>query len=382
VADHAPAAAHAEQRAGIIAGAAAYVVWGLLTIYWKQLGDFDAFELIGWRITAAAVVMAVVLTFTRGWRRLAVVLQQRALLLRVAAASVLLTVNWTAYVSAVVQGHVLETALGYFIAPLGTVTVGVLVLHEPLRAAQKVALGLAAIAVVVLTISYGRVPWLALLIAASWTAYGYLKKHVPLTPVESMAAESFLLVVPAVVLAVAMASRPDSIPSSASATELSYRAAQRARHGGAADAVRLRSPTDAAEHHRADAVHRAVDELPDRLAALRRTALGHQAVRLRARLAGPGRAHRRLPAPRPPHLTATSTRRTESARLRSASDSSRLPRRFGHKNAAWDDSDTEAGAVATDVGADAEVARPRRDGPLRQLQRVANDPSKVSSRTR
>ena len=222
MADHAPAAAHAEQRAGIIAGAAAYVVWGLLTIYWKQLGDFDAFELIGWRITAAAVVMAVVLTFTRGWRRLAVVLQQRALLLRVAAASVLLTVNWTAYVSAVVQGHVLETALGYFIAPLGTVTVGVLVLHEPLRAAQKVALGLAAIAVVVLTISYGRVPWLALLIAASWTAYGYLKKHVPLTPVESMAAESFLLVVPAIVLAVVMAGRPDSIPSSASGGELAY----------------------------------------------------------------------------------------------------------------------------------------------------------------
>ena len=222
MAAHGPSTPHAEQRAGIIAGAAAYVVWGLLTIYWKQLGDFDAFELIGWRITAAAVVMSGVLTITRGWRALAVVLKNRALLLRVAAAAVLLTVNWTAYVSAVVQGHVLETALGYFIAPLGTVTVGVLVLHEPLRAAQKVALGLAAIAVVVLTISYGRVPWLALLIATSWTAYGYLKKHVPLTPVESMAAESFILVVPAMVLVALLAGRPDSIPSSASATELSY----------------------------------------------------------------------------------------------------------------------------------------------------------------
>jgi len=215
---------HHEQRAGIIAGVTAYVVWGLLTIYWKQLHDFDAFELIGWRITASAVVMAVILTWKRGWSRLAVLLHDRALLARVAAAAVLLTVNWTSYVWAVVHNHVLETALGYFIAPLGTVMVGVLVLHEPLRTAQKVALVLAAGAVVVLTISYGRVPWLALAIAVSWTTYGYLKKHVPLTPVESMAAESFILVIPAIALAVAFAGRAGSIPNSATAGQLTLAA--------------------------------------------------------------------------------------------------------------------------------------------------------------
>lgn len=213
---------HAEQRAGIIAGVAAYVIWGLLTIYWKQLKGFNAFELIGWRITASAIIMAGILTATGRWGFLRALRADRALLARVGAAAVLLTVNWTAYVWAVVHGHVLETALGYFIAPLGTVTVGVLVLHEPLRLALKIALAFASAAVVVLTISYGGVPWLALLIAASWTTYGYIKKHVPLTPVESMAAESFILVGPALALALVFASRADSIPNTASNGELAF----------------------------------------------------------------------------------------------------------------------------------------------------------------
>ncbi|MEN9643394.1 MAG: hypothetical protein RL238_63 [Actinomycetota bacterium] len=213
---------HAEQQKGIIAGVTAYMVWGLLTIYWKQLHRFDAFELIGWRITAAAVVMAIVLTATRRWGHLRVLRRNRPLQLRVAAAALLLTTNWTAYVWAVVHDHVLETALGYFIAPIGTVMVGVLVLGEHLRTAQRIALGFAVASVVVLTISYGSVPWLALVIAVSWTIYGYLKKQVPLTPVESMAAESFLLLIPAVVMAIAMSGRADSIPHAASGRELAF----------------------------------------------------------------------------------------------------------------------------------------------------------------
>lgn len=213
---------HPEQRAGIIAGAAAYFVWGLLTIYWKQLHGFNAFELIGWRITASAVLMVVALTVTGRWRHLSVVSSDRRLLLRVVAAALLLTVNWTSYVWAVVNGDVLETALGYFIAPILTVALGVLVLHEPLRLAQRVALALAGGAVVVLTVSYGRVPWIALALAVSWTLYGFLKKQVPLSPLESMAAESFVLVVPAAALALVLAGRSDSLPNSASALELTY----------------------------------------------------------------------------------------------------------------------------------------------------------------
>ena len=213
---------HPEQRAGIIAGAVTYVVWGLLTIYWKQLHHFNAFELIGWRITTAAVLMTLALTFTRRWGHLAVIRHDRQLFLRVVAASIFLSVNWTSYVWAIVNGDVLQTALGYFMAPLGTVAIGVLVLHEPLRLSQRVALSLAAAALVVLAVANGRVPWIALAMATSWTLYGYLKKQIPLSPLESMAAESFVLIVPAAALVLALAGRTNSIPSSASGIELTF----------------------------------------------------------------------------------------------------------------------------------------------------------------
>lgn len=207
-------------RNGILVAAVTYVSWGVLTIYWKQLHHFDAFELIGWRIIASAVTMAVVLTVTRRWADLRPIFTDPRLLGRVALSGVLLTINWTTYVWAVVHDHVLETALGYFIAPLGTVTLGVIVLKESLRVAQRIALLLALASVVVLTISYGNVPWLALGIAGSWTAYGYLKKHVHFTPMQSISSESFVLFVPAVVLVVALAGASDSIPNAASGTQL------------------------------------------------------------------------------------------------------------------------------------------------------------------
>ncbi|MEY4175747.1 MAG: hypothetical protein RI900_2912 [Actinomycetota bacterium] len=209
-------------RAGIITGVTAYVVWGLLTLYWKQLGRFNAFELIGWRITASVVVMVALLTLTRSWKSLRVVRSDPALLRSVVLAAVLLSANWTSYVWAVVHGQVLETALGYFIAPIGTVLVGVFVLHETLRPAQWVSLGLAVASVLVLAISYGEVPWLALLIALTWVAYGYLKRKVALAPVQGMAAETFLLVLPAIALAVAMGQREGSIPRSADTKELVF----------------------------------------------------------------------------------------------------------------------------------------------------------------
>lgn len=212
--------AHPEQRAGIIAGLTAYTLWGLLTLYWKQLAEFNAFELIGWRIMSAALVMTIVLSVTHSWKGLAVLRRDRRLLGRVAVAAVLLTINWTSYVWAVVHGRVLETALGYFIAPIGTMLVGVFVLHETLRTAQRVALGLAFAAVAVLTWSYGQVPLIAILLAVSWVSYGYMKKHVPLTPMESMAAESFVLVVPAIIVVAVLGNHSDSVINSASGPHL------------------------------------------------------------------------------------------------------------------------------------------------------------------
>lgn len=211
---------HARLRSGAIAGVAAYLLWGLLTLYWKLLKEFDAFDLIGWRVMSASVVMGIALTATSRWKHLRPVIRDPTLLLKVTAAAILLAVNWTSYVWAVVNGHILETALGYFMAPLGTILVGVVVFHEHLRRAQQVAVGLVIVAVVVLTASYGRVPWLALAIAVSWSLYGWLKKEVSLTPLESMSAESFILLVPAIVVVTSIAGTADSVTQSASGGEL------------------------------------------------------------------------------------------------------------------------------------------------------------------
>jgi chloramphenicol-sensitive protein RarD len=204
-----------EGRNGIRAAVLAYVVWGLLTIYWKGLETFDPFELIGWRILCSTLVMAVVVTARGRWGVLTAALRDRRTALTLGLAAVLLTTNWTSYVWAVSNDRVLETALGYFMAPLGTMILGIVVLGEPASRLHRSALALAAAAIVVLTVSYGRPPWIALLIAATWSTYGLLKRRITLTPVESLAGETFLLVVPALVLVLVMAGRDGSIPTTA-----------------------------------------------------------------------------------------------------------------------------------------------------------------------
>jgi chloramphenicol-sensitive protein RarD len=193
-----------ERRAGTLTGAAAYVLWGLLTLYWHELTGLNAFGLIGWRIVWSAVVLGIALTVVRRWADLRPVLGDRALCVRVVAASLALAINWTSYVWCVTNGRVIETALGYFLAPIGLVTAGVLVYHEHLRTAQRVALGLAAVAVVVLGVGYGAPPVFALLMAVTWTTYGMLKKTVPLPVLESLAAECLALLPVAVLMLVGM----------------------------------------------------------------------------------------------------------------------------------------------------------------------------------
>ena len=208
------------QQNGVVAGVAAYLVWGALTLYWRHLEGFDAIELVGWRVICSAVLMVIVMTVTHRWQHLRPVLADRRLLGSVVLCALFLTANWTTYVWAVVHDHVIETALGYFLAPLGTMAVGVLVLHERLRRVQQFVFVLAVVAVVVLTFSYGQVPWVALILAGTWVVYGYLKKHVPLTPVESMAAESFIVFGPAIVATVVLGGRAASIPHTASTAQI------------------------------------------------------------------------------------------------------------------------------------------------------------------
>ena len=215
----APSESHDLAR-GIRAGLAAYVIWGLLTIYWKQLNGFNAFELIGWRIVSASLVMAVVVSVRGRWPAIRAVFADRAQLARIAIAAALLTANWTAYVYAVVHERVIETSLGYFMAPLGTMVLGITVLKEVPTTAQKVALVLATAAVIELSLSYGRPPVAALVMAVSWSVYGLLKRRVPLPATDSFAAESFVLVIPAAVVIAIAAGLSDSVPRSGDAADL------------------------------------------------------------------------------------------------------------------------------------------------------------------
>jgi chloramphenicol-sensitive protein RarD len=194
----------------------------LLTIYWKFLKDFNAFELIGWRVVTSSIILLTVIIYTKRLRSLVTALRDPKLCLRIALASILLSINWTTYVWAVVHENVIETALGYFISPLATMIIGFAVLREPIRSAHRAVIAFAGIAVVILTYSYGRPPYLALIIAGSWSVYGYLKKQVPLSSLESLSAEVLVLLVPAIGILIWGFNRSDSVKNIATTTQWTF----------------------------------------------------------------------------------------------------------------------------------------------------------------
>ena len=204
---------------GVRVGLLAYTIWGLLTVYWKQLDAFNALELIGWRMLCASAFMVLVVTVRRSWPTLRRAFADTVTVRRLTLAALLLTLNWTGYVWAVVNDRVIETALGYFLAPLATMAIGVFILHETPTRAQRFAFGCAAIAAVVLTASYGRPPWIALLLAATWSTYGLTKRRIDLPAVEGLAGETFILVGPAVVMLAVFSGGADSVVQSADAAE-------------------------------------------------------------------------------------------------------------------------------------------------------------------
>lgn len=202
-------------RSGILAGVSAYLLWGFITIYWKALKNFAPLELIGYRIVMSLVLLVILLALRRRLKPLLGTLTSKKLWLKVSLAALLLAVNWTTYVVVIHEGKVIEAALGYFIAPLGTMLIGVIVLHEKIRLTQVVSAMLALLAVLVLTASYGRVPYLALIMAASWAVYGLLKRQMPLQPLESLMSETILLVVPALALVIWFSRYENSVVQSA-----------------------------------------------------------------------------------------------------------------------------------------------------------------------
>ena len=178
-------------RRGIALGVAAYLLWGVFPAFFHLLGAAAPTEILAHRVLWTLVLMAVILSVVRGWGAL------RSLPPRVwamiTAAAALIAVNWGLFIYATTVGHVVEVALGYYIGPLVSVLIGVVVLRERLRLLQWVAVGTATAAVLVIAVGDHRVPWLGLGLAVSFATYGLIKKTVPLPATASLTAEGVVL---------------------------------------------------------------------------------------------------------------------------------------------------------------------------------------------
>ncbi len=156
----------------------AYLLWGFLPLYFLALLPSGPWEIVSWRVILSLVFCLIALAVMRGWKAFGVILRQPRLLAWTGLAGLLIFVNWTVYLIGTLTGHVVEASLGYFINPIVTVLLAVLVLHERLRTAQWVAVGIAVIAVLVIVIGYGSFPWIALTLAFTFGFYGLVKKQI------------------------------------------------------------------------------------------------------------------------------------------------------------------------------------------------------------
>ncbi|MFH8934294.1 EamA family transporter RarD [Streptomyces griseosporeus] len=185
-------------------------MWGLFPLFFPLLEPAGAGEVLAHRMLWSFVVVAAVLIVVRRWRWAGELLRQPRRLGLVAVAAAVISVNWGVYIWAVNSGHVVEASLGYFINPLVTIAMGVLLLKERLRPAQWAAVGVGLAAVVVLTVGYGRPPWISLILAFSFATYGLMKKKVNLGGVESLAAETAIQFLPALGYLLWLTARGDS----------------------------------------------------------------------------------------------------------------------------------------------------------------------------
>lgn len=197
-----------ERALGGVYAFTAYFLWGFLPLYFLLLAPTGPFELVAWRILLSLAFCALLLTVLRGWGRLGAIIRQPRLLLWTGVAGALIYVNWQVYILATLDGHVIEASLGYFMNPIVTVVLGVVVLRERLRVTQWVAIGIAVIAVVVIVVGYGAFPWIALTLAFSFGIYGLVKKRLgpSVDAVSGLTLESAWLVPVAAVILVVVGS--------------------------------------------------------------------------------------------------------------------------------------------------------------------------------
>ena len=201
-------------HSGVAFAALAYVIWGLFPLYFSHLAAVAAVEVLVHRVVWSLLFVLAVLAWRRQWRWLGPALRQPRVVGAFIASALLLSCNWLAYIWAVNNGHVLDASLGYFITPLVNVMLGYTVLQERPRRLQWAALALATSGVLWLALQAGQFPWIALVLAASFGAYGLLRKIAVLGPLEGLTMETLLLAPPAfVALAWWWGSGPASFPA-------------------------------------------------------------------------------------------------------------------------------------------------------------------------
>ncbi|OIH95314.1 EamA family transporter RarD [Curtobacterium sp. MCBA15_001] len=198
--------ARSEASVGVLQAVVAYGLWGLMPLLFTAMAPAGAFEIVAWRIVFGLGFCVVGIALTRSWLRTRCLIAQRRVMGVMGIAAVLIVVNWTVYVLATTTGHTVEAALGYFINPLVTIALGVVLLRERLRPAQWAAVGISVVAVVVIAVGYGQMPWISLVLAFSFGLYGLVKKRVGGTvdALSGLTMETMWLVPVAVVALVVM----------------------------------------------------------------------------------------------------------------------------------------------------------------------------------
>lgn len=181
---------------GIAYGVGAYVIWGLLPIYWRWLDRASAFEILAHRAIWSLLFCILFLAYQKQLRTTFALLKNPRTFFLLALTSLLLSANWGIYIWSVSVDRVVEAALGYYITPLVAVTFGVLVLKEKLRKLQIVSVSLATIGVVILTVAYGHVPLIALGLAVSWGSYSLIKKRLNAGALETLSIETLVAFIP------------------------------------------------------------------------------------------------------------------------------------------------------------------------------------------
>lgn len=207
-------------RSGILYAVGAYTMWGFLPAYFLLLLPSGPFEIVAVRIFFSLAFCAVIITVTRAWPAFIAIVRQPRLLFTMGLAGLLIYVNWQTYVIGATSGNVVETALGYFINPIVTILLGVVLLGERLRVVQWIALGISVVAVGVLTVGFGSVPWIALILAFSFGLYGFVKKRIGpvVDPVSGLTLETLWLLPVAAVQAIIVATTPQGLAFGSSGT--------------------------------------------------------------------------------------------------------------------------------------------------------------------